>query len=87
MSASGHGSGGEGEGYAPRARTSKNPRDSPSDWVRCANATRQFDLEMVGSLRGDMDTLLVFVRSEIIGLSLDQLYSRRLSFLLWSLPS
>ncbi|KAJ7852544.1 hypothetical protein B0H13DRAFT_1485216, partial [Mycena leptocephala] len=29
-------------------------------WVRCANATRQFDLEMIGSLRGDMDTLLVF---------------------------
>ncbi|KAJ7280964.1 hypothetical protein C8J57DRAFT_1000168, partial [Mycena rebaudengoi] len=29
-------------------------------WVKCANATRTFDLEMVQSLRGDMDTLLVF---------------------------
>ncbi|KAF8132153.1 hypothetical protein K438DRAFT_1443858, partial [Mycena galopus ATCC 62051] len=29
-------------------------------WAECANATRQFDMEMVGSLRGDMDTLLVF---------------------------
>ncbi|KAJ7922125.1 hypothetical protein B0H13DRAFT_1603947, partial [Mycena leptocephala] len=29
-------------------------------WVGCAEATRAFDKEMVGSLRGDMDTLLVF---------------------------
>ncbi|KAJ7635555.1 hypothetical protein DFH06DRAFT_676237 [Mycena polygramma] len=30
------------------------------EWVDCAKATRSFDKDMVGSLRGDMDTLLVF---------------------------
>ncbi|KAJ7484226.1 hypothetical protein FB451DRAFT_1028565, partial [Mycena latifolia] len=29
-------------------------------WTECAKATRRFDMDMVGSLRGDMDTLLVF---------------------------
>lgn len=62
----GGGGGGGRSYYAPRARTVKKPPDSPSDWVDCANSTRLFDLEMVHSLRGDMDTLLVFVGSEII---------------------
>ncbi|KAJ7670349.1 hypothetical protein B0H17DRAFT_948818, partial [Mycena rosella] len=39
---------------------SKTPPVSRSDWAECAKATRPFDMEMVGSLRGDMDTLLVF---------------------------
>ncbi|KAJ7612915.1 hypothetical protein DFH06DRAFT_1015049, partial [Mycena polygramma] len=31
-----------------------------AEWVECAKATRTFDKDMVSSLRGDMDTLLVF---------------------------
>lgn len=38
------------------------PSEQDDSWVGCAKATRTFDKEMVGSLRGDMDTLLVFVR-------------------------
>ncbi|KAJ6594392.1 hypothetical protein B0H19DRAFT_917636, partial [Mycena capillaripes] len=47
-------------GFGPPPPTLKTPPDSPTDWAKCAKATRPFDLEMVGSLRGDMDTLLVF---------------------------
>ncbi|KAJ7484220.1 hypothetical protein FB451DRAFT_1554801 [Mycena latifolia] len=41
-------------------RPSENSASPPSGWTECAKVTRPFDLDMVGSLRGDMDTLLVF---------------------------
>ncbi|KAJ6501364.1 hypothetical protein DFH09DRAFT_1051602 [Mycena vulgaris] len=45
-----------GEGGQELGKTSP----AASEWTECAKATRAFDKEMVGSLRGDMDTLLVF---------------------------
>ncbi|KAJ7915607.1 hypothetical protein B0H13DRAFT_1610203, partial [Mycena leptocephala] len=55
------GGGGGGGGFHAPSLNLKNPSpDSPSEWAKCANATRLFDMEMVSSLRGDMDTLLVF---------------------------
>ncbi|KAJ7659048.1 hypothetical protein DFH06DRAFT_1194943 [Mycena polygramma] len=51
---------GLGGGSAGIVKSPGEKKTTTSEWVDCANATRAFDKDMVSSLRGDMDTLLVF---------------------------
>ncbi|KAF7364574.1 hypothetical protein MVEN_00326400 [Mycena venus] len=49
--------------FVTRPRNWNSPPPSlvaRSEWTQCSKATRAFDMDMVSSLRGDMDTLLVF---------------------------
>ncbi|KAJ7276902.1 hypothetical protein C8J57DRAFT_1223616 [Mycena rebaudengoi] len=45
----------------PRTPRTHTPRTQDLKWADCAKATRSYDSAMVKSLRGDMDTLLVFL--------------------------